>query len=111
MKYIITESRLESLIFKYLDNKLNGIELKKGRYSDIVFAFPNEQYGLLGYMNYGHLYIFLDLRNDIKSFFSITSDEAEDLIGKYVESKFNLMVKYKSVAFHSDWAELKVKKV
>jgi hypothetical protein len=43
--------------------------------------------------------------------FSITSDEAVDLIGKYVESKFNLMVKYKSVAFHSDWAELKVKKV
>jgi hypothetical protein len=41
----------------------------------------------------------------------MTSDEVEDLIGKYVESKFNLMVKYKSVAFHSDWAELKVKKL
>jgi hypothetical protein len=111
MKYIITESRLENVIFKYLDRKLDGIKLKKGRYADIVFAFPNEQYGLLGYMNYGHLYIFLDLRNDIKSMFSITSDEAVDLIGKYVESKFNLMVKYKSVSFHSDWAELKVKKI
>jgi len=29
MKYIISESRLDNVIFKYLDSKLDGIELKK----------------------------------------------------------------------------------
>jgi hypothetical protein len=34
MKYIITENRLNNLIFKYLDVKLDGIEGKKGNYYD-----------------------------------------------------------------------------
>lgn len=40
MKYIITESRFESLIFNYLDSKLDDIELVKGKSSDIVFISP-----------------------------------------------------------------------
>jgi hypothetical protein len=47
MKYIITESRLENLIFKFLDDKFEGIELKKGDYSAIVFVFPGEEFGLM----------------------------------------------------------------
>jgi hypothetical protein len=45
MKYIITESRLENFLFQYLDNKFDGIEPMKGKYSDIVFGLPGETNG------------------------------------------------------------------
>jgi hypothetical protein len=51
MKYIITESKLDKVIFKYLDMKLNGIEKRNGTYTDIIFVFPNNEYGLLGWKN------------------------------------------------------------
>ena len=48
MKYIITESRLDKVIFKYLDVKLNGVELVTGEDSDIrVFILPGEEFGLM----------------------------------------------------------------
>jgi hypothetical protein len=36
MRYIITESRLDNVIFKYLDGKLDGIELKKDIKNSII---------------------------------------------------------------------------
>ena len=51
MKYIITESRLENFLFQYLDNKFDGIEPMKGKYSDIVFGLPGETYGVMDLKN------------------------------------------------------------
>jgi hypothetical protein len=106
MKYIITESRLENLIFKYLDNKLDGTEPMKGKYSDIVFGVPGETMGVMGVENpdwYSTLYIDSELFNDINLMFSLDLESTfrlTDLIKKYVESRYNL--KIDSVLFGDD---------
>ena len=92
MKYIITESRLENLIFKYLDDKLNGFEWRKGKYLDIVFAFPGEGYGLMGWEKSEALYVYWEFVDEIKLMFSMLKSESLDVIGRYVESRYNLKV-------------------
>ena len=97
MKYIITESRFESLIFNYLDSKLDGTEPMKGKYSDIVFGFPGETMGIMGVETPGWhntLYIDSELFNDINLMFSLDWESTFDLIRKYVESKYNLEINY-----------------
>jgi hypothetical protein len=103
MTYIITESRFESLIFNYLDSKLDGTEPMKGKYSDIVFGFPGETMGIMGVENpgwYNTLYIDSELFNDINLMFSLDWESTFDLIKKYVESRYNLEID--SVLFGDD---------
>jgi hypothetical protein len=108
MKYIITESRLESLVFKYLDSKLDGTEPMKGKYSDIVFGVPGETMGLIGIENpdwYTTLYIDTELFKDIKLMFSLNSGSTLDLIKKYAKSRYNLDIN--SVLFGDDQRVIK----
>jgi hypothetical protein len=96
MKYIITESRFESIVFNYLDSKLDGTEPMKGKYSDIVFGVPGETMGLIGIENntdwYKTLYIDSELFKDIKLMFSLSNGSTLDLIKKYVNSRYNLKI-------------------
>lgn len=95
MKYIITEGRLESLIFKYLDSRLEGTEPMKGKYSDIVFGVPGETMGLIGIENpdwYSTLYIDSELLKDIRLMFSLSNGSTLDLIKKYAKSRYNLKI-------------------
>jgi hypothetical protein len=92
MKYIISESRLDNLIFKYLDNKLNGVKKNKGKYCDIVFAFPGEEFGLISWNSPDRLFTLIDLTNDIELIFSMDKSNVLDVIGRYVESSYNLKV-------------------
>jgi hypothetical protein len=93
MKYVITESKLNKVIFKYLDMKLNGVEERKGRYVDIVFTFPNEEYGLLGWKKSGHLSVYHRLSDEIQNLFGLKDSDALNFIGRYVEDRYNLEVK------------------
>jgi hypothetical protein len=100
MKYIITESRLESLIFKYLDDKFEGIEIKKGRPDGLVFAFPNEEYGLMRLENTGELYIYHEISDEIEHMFSMEEDDVLKVIGRYVKSRYNLRaIKTRAIYF------------
>jgi hypothetical protein len=95
MRYIITESRFESLIFNYLDSKLDGTEPMKGKYSDIVFGFPGETMGVIGVENpdwYSTLYIDSELFKEINLMFSLDWESTFDLIKKYVKSRYNLKI-------------------
>jgi hypothetical protein len=97
MKYIITESRLENIIFKYLDDKLNGFEWRKGQYSDIVLALHGEEYGLMGWEKHDKLYVLYvhwEFVDEIKLMFSMLESESLDVIGRYVESRYNLKVNH-----------------
>ena len=96
MKYIITESRLENIIFKYLDDKLNGFEWRKGQYSDIVLALHGEEYGLMGWKKHDKLYVNWEFVDEIKLMFSMRESESLDVIGRYVESRYNLKVNHTS---------------
>ena len=92
MKYIITESKLNNIIFKYLDTKYDALEQKKGRYSDIVFTFPGEEYGVLGWEKSGDLYVCYELRYEISNLFGLENVNSLRVIGKWVEGKYNLKV-------------------
>ena len=95
MKYIITESRFESIVFNYLDSRLEGTEPMKGKYSDIVFGVPGETMGLIGIENpdwYSTLYIDSELLKGITLMFSLEWENTFDIIKKYVESRYNLKI-------------------
>ena len=94
MKYIITENRLNKVIFKYLDDKLEGVEQFKGSDYDIVFKLPNEEYAMLGWEKSGTLYILYRLVDDISNLFGLDDTDAETVIGKYVENTYNLKVSH-----------------
>ena len=108
MKYIITESRLENIIFKYLDDKLNGFEWKKGKYSDIALALPGEEYGLMGWENPDTLYVYWEFIDEIKLMFSMRESESLDVIGRYAESRYNLKVNHTKSIASSDVYVLRV---
>ena len=95
MKYIISESRLDNVIFKYLDSKLDGIELKKDIKNSIIFVFPGEEEGLmrwLGKKSRGQLSTYYEIVDEVETMFSMDEFDALDVIGRYVESKYNLKV-------------------
>jgi hypothetical protein len=92
MKYIITENKLNNIILKYLDTKLDGFETRKGEYVDIVFVFPDEEYGMLGWKKSGDLYVFYKLRDEISDYFGLEKDDSLRVIGKWVEDRHNLKV-------------------
>ena len=106
MKYIITESRLDKVIFKYLDVKLNGVELVTGEDSDIrVFILPGEEFGLMTWIGKksNELWTYYEIVNDVKTMFSMGKFDALDVIGRYVESRYNLKVNSNE---DSDWKNI-----
>ena len=92
MKYIITENRLNNIIFKYLDIKYGALEQKRGRYVDIVFHFPGVEYGKLGWEKPETLYVYDVLMNEISNYFGLESVDSLRVIGKWVEDRYNLKV-------------------
>ena len=92
MKYIITENRLNDIIFKFLDVKLDGIVKKKGEVVYIIFIFPNEEYGTLGWNKSGNLFINEELVIEISYFFETNNVDTLKVIGKWVEDRYNLKV-------------------
>jgi hypothetical protein len=99
MKYIITESRLEKVVFKYLDNKLEGTDIKKGIVSDFVFAVPGKDVGLFAVNKYhkkgdNYLHIYFPFFDEVQTMFSMKEGDVLEVIGKYVESRYNMKVDY-----------------
>jgi len=92
MKYIISENRLNNIIFKFLDSKYGDLEQKKGKYSDIILYFSGEEYGVLGWKKSGDLYVYYELRDEISNYFGLESDDSLMVIGKWVEDRHNLKV-------------------
>ena len=93
MKYIITESRLDNVIFNYLDWRLNGLEKRKGRYTDFTFVLPDEEYAVIGWKKSGDLYVYYKIKEDIRNLFGLESSDALNVIGRYIEDRYNLKVK------------------
>ena len=92
MKYIITEQQINDIIFKFLDAKLDRIERRKGEYFNVIFAFPDEQYGTLGWKKSGDLFVFFILSDEISDYFGLEKDDSLRVIGKWVEDRYNLKV-------------------
>ena len=52
MNVIIPESRLDEIMFKYLDFKFKDLEQVKGKHVDIIFFNSNERYKTLGVLGW-----------------------------------------------------------
>jgi hypothetical protein len=97
MKVIIPENRLEQFIFKYLDVRFKDLEQDKGRFVEIVFKFPGEQAGIMGWSknddsNRTLLSIYHKIIDDIFSLIPIEKREIVNMIGRYIENRYNLIV-------------------
>ena len=91
MKYIIPQDKVDKIVFKYLD--LKRLEKRKPKhYKGIVFAHPNEKYGVLGWEDNGTLYIYPKLINEISSTFGLDKSESQSIIGRWVIDRFQLKV-------------------
>lgn len=92
MKYIITESKLEKVVMKYL----NGLDLKiLDKTTHIYFVRKgHDDYAYVVYDIYNHkCIIYYDLISEITSLFSLDSNYSEKLIGKWVENTLDMEVK------------------
>ena len=93
MKYIVPENKLDKIVFKYLDLNLRGLEKRKPKYYEgIIFVYPDEKYGLLGWGNDGTLYVYYDLINEISSVFGLKKYDTKSVITRWVSDRFKLEV-------------------
>jgi len=93
MKFIITESKLENIIFKYLDNQ-DFVKIDKGENIYFVNSEGDEIAMIRFIKNDGWCYINYDLVKEISSFFSIKESDSEQVIGRWVESTLQMKVSY-----------------
>ena len=93
MKYIISENKLDKIVFKYLDLNLKGLEKRKPKhYKGIVLAYPNKDYGILVYENNGSLYIYHGLIDEISSSFGMDRNDSKSIIGRWASDRYQLEV-------------------
>ena len=88
MKYLITESQLDRVIFIYLDNQ-DFIQIDK-----IYFVnSEGDEYAKIRYAKSdGWCYISIDLIKEISSFFSLQRSDSEEVIGRWVENTLQMRV-------------------
>jgi len=93
MKYIIPQDKLDNIIFRYLDLNLKGLEKRNAKYHNgIVFTFPDEEFGILGYENGDTLHIYYKLIDKISDTFGLNQFDSKSLIGRWVSDRLQLDV-------------------
>jgi len=91
MKYLITESKLDKVIFKYLDNQ-DFIQIDA---SESVYFLNSEgdEYGQIRFdKNTGWCYIYWRLIEEISTFFGINESDSGEVIGRWVEDTLQMKV-------------------
>ena len=91
MKYLITESQFDKVIFKYLDNQ-DFIQIKK-RDSIYFFNSENDEYAQIRFdKDDGWCGIYYKLIEEISSFFSLEESDSKQVIGRWVENTLQMKV-------------------
>ena len=101
MKFLITESKLDSVIFQYLDNQ-DFIKIKKGKRIYFVNS-EGDEYAQIrydksaGWFRYdksdGWCGIHDNLIEEISTFFSLSESDSEEVIGRWVENTLQMRVR------------------
>jgi len=91
MKYLITESQLDRVIFRYLDIK-NFIRIEDKE--NIYFVnSEGDKYAKIRYdKSDGWCYIHYKLVDEISSFFSLEESDSMEVIGRWVENTLQMRV-------------------
>ena len=91
MKYLITESQLDRVIFRYLDSQ-NFIQIKKNNFIYFVNS-EGDEYAQIRYNEDSEVcFINIDLVKEISSFFSLESERSKEVIGMWVENTLQMKV-------------------
>jgi hypothetical protein len=91
MKYKITDSQLESVVFLYLDNQ-DFIQIK---IEDSIYFVNSEgdEYSQIRYdKDDGWCGIYYKLIYEISSFFSLEQTDSKEVIGRWVENTLQMRV-------------------
>ena len=91
MKYLITESQLDRVIFKYLDNQ-DFILIGNGLSLFFINSEGDESAQIRYNKDDGWCYINYELIKEISSFFSLGEYESNKVIGKWVENTIQMRV-------------------
>jgi hypothetical protein len=91
MKYLITESQLDKVIFKYLDNQ-DFIQIEKNDKVYFVNSEGDEHAQIRFDKDDGWCGIYWRLIIEISAFFSMDEDDCESLIGRWVENTLQMKV-------------------
>ena len=91
MKYLITESQIDKVIFKYLDNQ-DFIQIEKN--NSIYFVnSEGDEYAQIRYdKNDGECSIYYKLIDEISTFFSIKESDSQEVIGRWIENTLQMKV-------------------
>ena len=91
MKYLITESQFDKIIFKYLDNQ-DFIKIENE--SKIYFVnSEDDEYAQIRYdKEDGLCFVYYKLIEEISRFFSMNETDAEQVIGRWVENTLQMKV-------------------
>ena len=102
MKYLITESQFDKVVFKYLDNQdfivvgnsnsLFFINSEGDKYAQIRFDKDG-----------GWCYIYYKLIDEISAFFSMKGSDSKEVIGRWVENTLQMKVKNTSITPMLRW--------
>jgi len=91
MKYLITQSQFDKVIFKYLDNQDFVVV---GNNISLFFVNSEEdEYAQIRYDKDGWCYIYKNLVEEISTFFSIQEFNSQLVIGRWVENTLQMKVK------------------
>jgi len=91
MKYLITESQIDKVIFKYLDNQ-DFIQIEK---NNSIFFINSEEdkYAQIRFdKDDGWCGIYYELIDEISAFFSIKESDSQEVIGRWVENTLQMNV-------------------
>ena len=91
MKYLITESQLDKVIFKFLDNQ-DFIRIEKGDRIYFINSKGDEYAQIRFDKKNGFCYIYYKLIKEISTFFSIEESDSKQVIGRWVENTLQMRV-------------------
>jgi hypothetical protein len=90
MKYLITESQLDNVIFKYLNMK-RFIQIDNG-YTIYFVNSEDDGYAQIRYDKSGWCLVYKKIVKEISRFFSLEEYNAKQVIGRWVENTLQMEV-------------------
>ena len=89
MKYLITESQFDNIIFKYLDNQ-DFIQIEQNNRIYFVNSEEDEDSQIRFDKEDGRCYIYHKLIEEISSFFSLDYEDSISVINRWIENKLGI---------------------
>ena len=87
MKFIITESKFDSIVFKYLDNQ-DFVVIKMGNRLYYVNSEDDEYAQVRYHPKDRWCTIHYDLADEVSKFFSLDYSDSISVINRWIENKF-----------------------